>query len=643
MAADLAFVPKLLRDARPVLVAAQSSATARLSNAKRAVSAELSRLTDLLSEAEKAKMALNTASSESVTSIRAEAERANVALRKVTSASIKALKAELAKQKAAYVAELSKRDAVLSDFVTELAKRQSLIDDLIVQRDTARSDFVTELAKRQSLIDDLIAQRDTARSDFVTELAKRQSLIDDLIVQRDTHALKGETSDAALQSQLDQIHNTTRTVAALELELAGAQAQIVHDQLVFDRDLAQVRQSEAEAHAKLDALRASRSWQLTAPVRAAGGAARHLGQKAGGLWVRFNHFAKRSYRAIAKQSPWLAEMLRRVIVPFIRAGNRAILRSDYVPTVPSHAAFAVGQTEFQFDYQRPQVMPAFNPLVTVMVPNYNHAPYLRQRLDSIFAQSWQNVEVILMDDCSSDDSRTILQDYADRYPDRVRVIFNEVNSGGAFYQWEKGLRAAKGDLIWVAESDDWCSPNFLETLVPFFANDAVQLAYAPTYFMNKDGTEQVWSMAEYLSDLGPDRWARAFVMTAPQIVREAFAEKNIIPNVSSAVFRRLDRLEVLENDVWRSMRTCGDWVFYLNQIRGGLIAYSPRCTELLPPASHQHLGRVVFQRQLLHRTRDGRQNRAAPLWRGPDRVSAPASEPDPALDAQPPQFRARRI
>ena len=56
-----------------------------------------------------------------------------------------------------------------------------------------------------------------------------------------------------------------------------------------------------------------------------------------------------------------------------------------------------------------------------------------------------------------------------------------------FHQWERGLNLAKGDIVWIAESDDWCTENFLEVLVPYFENEAIMLAYARTVFMDGEG------------------------------------------------------------------------------------------------------------------------------------------------------------
>src|SRR5882762_3314790 len=66
------------------------------------------------------------------------------------------------------------------------------------------------------------------------------------------------------------------------------------------------------------------------------------------------------------------------------------------------------------------------PKVSVIIPNYNHARFLRQRVESVLAQTYQDFEVILLDDCSTDDSRSILSEYA--ADPRVRIELNDKNS-----------------------------------------------------------------------------------------------------------------------------------------------------------------------------------------------------------------------
>jgi glycosyltransferase involved in cell wall biosynthesis len=216
----------------------------------------------------------------------------------------------------------------------------------------------------------------------------------------------------------------------------------------------------------------------------------------------------------------------------------------------------------------------FAPCVTVVVPNYNHAPYLRQRLDSIYAQTYPNLRVILLDDCSTDDSRRILAEYAERYPQITKLDINERNSGGVFRQWRKAIASTDTDLIWIAESDDYCDPGFLSTLVPFFKDDAVKLAYAHSVFVTEDGAPSSFSFEDYVSELSLDRWRRSYVSAAHQEVSGYLGQKNTIPNVSSAVFRKFDLGRLLSETRWIDMRICGDWLFYLHALRGGKIAYS---------------------------------------------------------------------
>lgn len=227
----------------------------------------------------------------------------------------------------------------------------------------------------------------------------------------------------------------------------------------------------------------------------------------------------------------------------------------------------------------PAANPEFNPKVSIIVPNYNHAPYLRQRLESIYQQTYQNIEIILLDDCSSDASVEILRDFARRFPDRTVCKFNDSNSGSVFRQWKNGLEVATGDLIWIAESDDYCSKNFLAEQVRAFQNPAVTLSFCRTEFVAGDPAVKVWSLNEYLSDLDMADWDRSFIRSAHALVCAGWAVKNIVPNVSGALFRHPRNLPLLNDPRWLGLRMCGDWVFYLSIIRGGLVAYTPAATN----------------------------------------------------------------
>lgn len=217
----------------------------------------------------------------------------------------------------------------------------------------------------------------------------------------------------------------------------------------------------------------------------------------------------------------------------------------------------------------------YRPKVSVIVPNFNHGAYLQERLTSIYEQTYKNFEVILLDDCSTDDSVSILKKYAEENPEKTRCYFNDTNSGSPFSQWEKGISLAEGDLIWIAESDDFCEKNFLEKLVPLFFNDSILLSYAHNVFVDAKGTPHTFAFESYVSQVNPKKWRASYIETAHNEVNTALGLINSIPNVSGVLFRKLDHHFPLFNDPeWKKMRVCGDWLFYLHLIRGGSVAFS---------------------------------------------------------------------
>ena len=219
----------------------------------------------------------------------------------------------------------------------------------------------------------------------------------------------------------------------------------------------------------------------------------------------------------------------------------------------------------------------FSPLVSIVVPNFNHAPYLRERLKTIYAQTYANFEVILLDDASTDDSLTILREFQNRYADRTRLVVNEKNSGGVFKQWQRGISLARGELVWIAESDDFSAENFLSELVPAFADDAIQVAFCRTDFV-QDG-QKIFTTEDYLLDVPAFDWTKNFAVTAAEFVANGFAVKNLIPNVSGVLFRRPKyfRAELLK--LWDELKLCGDWAFYLDALKGGCVYFTPTATN----------------------------------------------------------------
>lgn len=202
------------------------------------------------------------------------------------------------------------------------------------------------------------------------------------------------------------------------------------------------------------------------------------------------------------------------------------------------------------------------PKVAIIVPNYRHAPYLHWRIDSILNQTFKDFELLIMDDHSPDNSREVIEQYRGR--DRVRIIYNQQNSGSVFRQWEKGIASTDSDYVWIAESDDWAAPTFLEKLVPILnTHPSVGTAYCQSWLVDKNanvtGEAGCWT-----DDIDPQRWKKDFIANGKEEVRRYLLIKNTIPNASAALMRRqtLDRVRPI-ND---SFRLCGDWMHWIRML-----------------------------------------------------------------------------
>ena len=101
-----------------------------------------------------------------------------------------------------------------------------------------------------------------------------------------------------------------------------------------------------------------------------------------------------------------------------------------------------------------------SPIVTILTPAYNAERFICRCLDSLLAQTYTNLQIIVIDDCSTDTTRLLANDYAQR-DSRIIVMQTERNSGASAAR-NTGLAAAKGEYITEVDADDWLAPDAIE-------------------------------------------------------------------------------------------------------------------------------------------------------------------------------------
>jgi glycosyltransferase involved in cell wall biosynthesis len=226
------------------------------------------------------------------------------------------------------------------------------------------------------------------------------------------------------------------------------------------------------------------------------------------------------------------------------------------------------------------------PLVSIIVPNYNHLPYLPQRLASIAAQTYTHYELILLDDASTDGSTAYLEKYCQEN-NQVRFYPNAQNSGSPFTQWNKGAKLAQGQYLWFAESDDFADPDFLKKLVPLLEkNPSVGLAYGQSYLVNEKG-ETLNSYGENLNFIYKSKaWEQDFLKPGPAACRDWLLHHNPIPNASGILIRKSAYHQA--GAAPTHMRLNGDWYLYAKILTQHDLAFS---------AQHLNFFRVHTQTQ----------------------------------------------
>lgn len=212
--------------------------------------------------------------------------------------------------------------------------------------------------------------------------------------------------------------------------------------------------------------------------------------------------------------------------------------------------------------------------ISVVVPNYNYSNYLYQRVYSILNQNYKIHELIILDDASKDNSLFYIKQIEQKISGfvNVKVVVNDINSGNAFSQWQKGINLATGDYVWVAEADDYAKKNFLNEVVsPLKKNNNIVISYADTGFIDSNGYITKNSLVDQIDILKTNHWNASYVNKGISEINCYSYLNCTIPNVSGTIIKKGNYDEIFESA--KKFHQSGDWFTYLNILNLGDISF----------------------------------------------------------------------
>ncbi|ULQ51461.1 glycosyltransferase family 2 protein [Flavihumibacter fluvii] len=140
------------------------------------------------------------------------------------------------------------------------------------------------------------------------------------------------------------------------------------------------------------------------------------------------------------------------------------------------------------------------PLISVVMATYNGERFLAEQIDSILRQTYPTIEIIAIDDGSTDGTLTMLQEYASRFP-QLTVVRNERNLGYV-RNFEKGMLLAHGDLIALSDQDDIWLPEKLSTLYEHLGNH--EIIYSNSELVDESGLSLHRKMSDIRNQISYD-------------------------------------------------------------------------------------------------------------------------------------------
>lgn len=219
------------------------------------------------------------------------------------------------------------------------------------------------------------------------------------------------------------------------------------------------------------------------------------------------------------------------------------------------------------------------PKASVIIPNHNHASFQKERIQSVLNQSFTDFEMIILDDASTDNSRAVIESFGS-YPQVSHIAYNETNSSSPFHQWLKGLKLVTGNWIWIAESDDYAEPDFLEIAFAAIAKcSEAGLFYYDSIYNTSDGTSYRFKNSTVFKNeyFHTNKWSDDYSITGTEELNYCLKYICTIINASCTVIRKDQLINVINN--LNDFRYHDDWYCFIPIDLNTIICYSSKLLD----------------------------------------------------------------
>lgn len=203
-------------------------------------------------------------------------------------------------------------------------------------------------------------------------------------------------------------------------------------------------------------------------------------------------------------------------------------------------------------------MSTAQPKVSICIPTYNYGQFIAETIESVMAQTYTDYELVVVDNCSSDDTRSIVSSYSAKDV-RIRYFCNESNLG-MVGNWNRCLNYARGEYIKILCADDLLAPTSIERSVELFiGHPNVTLVSCIRQIVDKN-----------LNPMATVAYADEFqIENGNSVIKKCFFEGNLIGEPTAVMFRRKDAArgfdqrfkQLIDLEMWFHLLEKGDFAF----------------------------------------------------------------------------------